>query len=489
MEIQLYNRKLIILCIALAFIPLLINALLMIVYAPISCDPAYYLTIVNHIANGDALYSDVSFGYTPLYVYFLFCLKTLFHVGVNYSFWLSVQMLISLICGIYIFKISTLFCKRWWTPILAMWLYYASFLISEAAGVFLETPSMTVGIILTYYIVKQKQIKTGYYFLIGILATLPFWCKQYGIGFFLIYPFLFCGYSDYKQHWIKFISLYIAGGVSVFLVCWLLFPECIESMYNGYGTNSAASSFFDSIFHGVPQAIVYYCKRYFACAIFGLVPLLLKNKNWYYIGFCLAGVCGFLMQFYFNNAIHYFQYVVPFSALLVAFLVDNCFCWKKWSRYLFLAFFVYSVVMLSYMVCWKGIYREYVCKNIRYSTRQMQQDVASKVSDIVDAYSKDRKDVLIKNEETMFLFYFANMSASKFKGKCHYGFGPLAFDKVKYEELIKASDIIIDYPESQSTQLEEVIHENISGLDKIGSVNLFYGPFSEPINIYKHKIE
>lgn len=188
--------------------------------------------------------------------------------------------------------------------------------------VLFEVPSMFWGLASSAIIIRYTK---GWllFFMAGIMSAFSFLTKQFGAGFIVLNAYILL-FSEYKQKGMSLLY-YGLGVLSPILLTFALLGKefFISTLLNGYGTTTNALKGEDiSLPHKI-SAIVHGFKIFLImCPVVLYVlffPLIHKAKRWRDFLFCVFGLVGFSLQFYFvyPYSHHYFQYLVPFAALLI----------------------------------------------------------------------------------------------------------------------------------------------------------------------------
>ncbi|MDR0370250.1 MAG: hypothetical protein LBH80_00115 [Prevotellaceae bacterium] len=424
------NKLLLLLSIGLLVTP----AVFIILYAPVYCDAAYYLSIVELMSEGHKIYEDITSAYTPLVFYFTLLLKTLFGIGINYRFYLVVNLLILYLCGYFAYKLAHSFTGKKPLAFLASWLFILSAYSRGGDAYLLELPGVLFG--LWACVLAIHYGKNTYIFLLtGLIASAAFWSKQYGIGFIPLILILiyFTGEHKYKQ-----ISLFILGVAVSFIFMAIALPSVYDNLYNGYGTDAAANDYYDDkVVRNLFWAFDYYIKRICPCLLFApLIPFFKNNtkKEYGYFIFLLSGFGGFLCQFYFNKGDHYFLYMLPFSSILTALLIKKIADWKPKLMPAYYLVLVIMIIRLVNSVYKNQLYYGYIARN----ERKEQLILADKIKQHIGRVDAS---VYIYDIQLISQYYLTGYKPPKVAGKYDFSFGPLFYN----EQLIRTKFNVSDY--------------------------------------------
>lgn len=407
----------------LAIIPYIYSIL----YAPISLDGSYYLSMVERIRSGLVPYRDFTLEYTPLFFYITAFIKNLFSVGINYGFDLGFHFCIQLIVTILLYKIAVqMAISKWNAYHVAVFYLLISYWITEYEFI-LEIPSLLWGL-WAIYLALRYQHKSVVFILVGMIASLSFLTKQYGLGFF----FLILYQIDFNSNRWKQLFFFIIGYFIPIIFFKLRFPEMsIVFFGNGYGLKGAEQTmgiFSYNILKRMLEASGYFLLRVpiflFAIVFIKLVPPERRKNVW----FLLLGIAGFMIQFVFAIFNHYGLYIIPFVSLFI-FLILTYIPSEKWvyKSYIALLILVFGAAVF------KNYYRAFAYDH-DLRTRQIQ--LAEKIKQNMDP----GKTLYIADTRLVDLYYPLNVKPAGMR----YTFGLTMTEKLHYRQ-IRIADYILTY--------------------------------------------
>jgi len=330
----------------------IIPSVFAILHAPVDPDSAYYLSIIERMNDGLFPYVDFNFSYAPFVFYLMLFLKKVFSIGINYEFYLTIHFIFQFFCGYFIYKISYLMIKR------KDYAFYSSilFIITshwyEGNVFLLETPSLFFGLTSIYLSLKYPN-KIFVFLGIGLLVSISFLSKQYGLGFLGLIIFII----TYNLKKWKQIGFLLIGFLLPIVVCFILWGNKFSNIFFGdYGIQSTLIEGCFAIFN----RLCYFFYRIFPVLLIGIFYLsfILKNstktdsRN---ITFLILGILGFMLQFFFAPFNHYFLYIIPFASIL-SFLILSHITKRKW---LYSVFLIFTVILSIYSTYYNRVYKIY----------------------------------------------------------------------------------------------------------------------------------
>jgi len=407
----------------------LIPTILAVFYAPIHCDSAYYLAVVERISDGLSPYIDFPLGYSPLVIYLMVLLKTIFSIGINYEFYLAIHFILQFFCAFFVYNISILIIRR------KDYAYYASILFilashwNDGNAFLLETPSLLFGLMGIYYAIKYtKQAKI--YIGIGILAAFSFLCKQYGLGFLVLIMFLIC---FNKTRWKQLFFLFI-GFILPIVICFLIWGRAFSIIVSGnYGLNSNIEVHIINI----GNATWYFFCKVFPVLLIGFfyLPHLLKKpdkQEFANLFLLIFAILGFMYQFYFWQSMHYFLYIIPFASIL-SFSILSRITRFKW---IYMIFLIFTVLLSIYSTYYSQVYKTY------YKHSDIKKDQYILAQEILKNVDRN-KTFFVADLGLIAEYYLTNMIPPDFKD-VGYSFGP-AINQQEFLNQIEHADYIINY--------------------------------------------
>lgn len=407
----------------LAIIPYIYSIL----YAPISLDGSYYLSMVERIRDGLVPYRDFTLEYTPLFFYITAFIKNLFSVGINYGFDLGFHFCIQLIVTILLYKIAVqMAISKWNAYHVAVFYILISYWITQYEFI-LEIPSLLWGL-WAIYLALRYQHKSVVFILVGMIASLSFLTKQYGLVFF----FLILYQIDFNSNRWKQLFFFIIGYFIPILFFNLKLPEMATVFFwNGYdlkGSEQPLGIFSYNLLKRMLEASGYFLLRVpiflVAIVFIKLVPPDRRKNAW----FLLFGVAGFMMQFVFVIFNHYALYIIPFVSLFIFFMLTYIPSGKR----------VYTwYVILLILVFGAAIFKNYsraFAFDRELRTRQIQ--LAEKIKQNMDP----GKTLYIADTRLVDLYYPLNVNTAGMR----YTFGLTMTEKLHYRQM-RVADYILTY--------------------------------------------
>jgi hypothetical protein len=407
----------------LAIIPYIYSIL----YAPISIDGSYYLSMVERIRDGLVPYHDFTVEYTPLFFYITAFVKNLFAVGINYGFDLGFHFCIQLIVTVLLYKIAVqMAISKWNAYHVAVFYLLISYWITQYEFI-LEIPSLLWGC-WAIYLALRYQHKFVVFILIGMIASLSFLTKQYGLGFFFLILYLI----DYNSNRWKQMLFFIIGYIIPILFFKLKFPE-IATVFlgNGYGlkgTEQPLGIFWYNMIKRMLEASGYFLFRVpillFAIVLIKRIPRKQQKNAW----FLMLGIAGFMMQFIFAIFNHYGLYIIPFASLFI-FLIFTYIPTEKWLYK--------SYIALLILVFGAAIFKNYArAFAYDHNSRTKQILLAEKIKQNMDP----GKTLYIADTRLVDLYYPLNVKPAGMR----YTFGLTMTEKLHYRQM-RVADYILTY--------------------------------------------
>lgn len=426
--------------ILLSIIPIIFSIL----NSPIEVDAPYYLSILERVADGLIPYQNLSFGYPPLWIYVLYLFKSVFSIGLNYTFYLAIHYFIVLISALLLGKIIFKLLKDVFLSVVGACLFIISSHWLEGNSVMLEVPSLMFGL-LSLYLLLINDNKLYIYFLAGILASLAFFVKQYGLGFFpivLFYVFVEKQYSIKKTIFPMFI-LFLGFAVPVILFITIWDADSLLYLINGggYGHNkvSEVARGALSISNRVNAIMqnLYWFVRYVSPILVMTPVLFFMVKDKVRRGLSLIFLLGFFIffiQFAISHSIHYYLYSLPFAVILSVLIVKAT---KeiKWVKILSI-----SLLILSFFFSIYKTYKNKVYKG--YYLRSYVADDQIKLSKSILGITKGKGTLFVMQGEFIPQYYLTDMFPPNIS-TIGYSFGPLALDEEKTIKQVSAADYVL----------------------------------------------
>ena len=410
-------------------------------------DPSVILKEMECIADGYIPYQTMHLNYPPLYFYFLVLLKNIFHVPYAcYEFYLCVNFLLLLFSGWCIYAVSLHICQNRRVSWLSAWLYVGTMLSVGATSVLFEVPSILLGLLSIICIIQYEKRANKWNLLFsGILASCSFLVKQFGFGFILLNAF----YIITQKRSLKSTLLFIVGSSIPFITALAVFgiPLIESTIFNGYGTeiNQMAG---EDISMKSKISHIYSCCMVFVketspivFTFFACIPFF--KKQWKWIVFCLLGLSGFAMQYYFcSSDYHYQQYMIPFAVLLLPIAVSNNLSGlsKIFVGLLFIFNSCQVFYKIDYVFCWEQYSEDgYVIRNHLSEQRQ----TAQKINDIIND-----GETLWTPHHTLLCYLYLYRATTPNMKEVAYSSGPWELTKEKAAMQVRDADYILSLKQS-----------------------------------------
>lgn len=405
-------------------------------FKDIDLDSAIILKEMECISEGYVPYHTMHLNYPPLYFYWMAGLKWLLGIPYGcYYFYLTIQHLLLLCIGAFIYKISCAFGGTKSVSVITSCICLM-LILRCGDNVIFEVPSMFWGLLASALIIRCPQ---GRFILLlaGLMTSFSFLTKQFGAGFIVLNAFVLL-YPAEKQ-WGLRIFCYGVGVLIPIIVTFALFGKefFTSTLFNGYGTTTSALRGEDISVFGKMLAVVHgLSKLFLKCpiAIFVLfIPLVSKSKRWRDFLFCLFGMLGFSLQFYFapsNN--HYFQYMVPFGALLIP---------------IFVSLRVRQYIMFVFVLCFLGTIYSCVNKSIIIPLRHkeivnVQKSRQTLIAQRIKEELPANKTLWIANTGLQCFYYLTN-AATPNMAEIGYSAGPIEITIEKATKQVESADYIL----------------------------------------------
>lgn len=394
-------------------------------------DSGYYLSISNRVSEGYVLYKDVACGYTPLHIYLCAGLRYLFNLPYNcYWPYLLLQQLLRIGGALFVYGIAREMKANRFASALAATYVCMLFFKEEGTSVLLEVPSVFWGLAGCYALLKLRDANPWHGLWMGPLLAFAYLSKQYGLGFLPLALLLCFFFTPRSEWWRRMVAILVGYMIPIIVVILLfgrdfyfvLFPTYGTTFIEGTGIEYTLEMRIESIL----KAMLRNCTNYALIVVTSLLllPHAIKQKQWKMYVFCLCGYLGFSLQYYFTltPSMHYALYMVPFVALLIAWI--SLFDAPRWLK---------TIVWLS--VVYMFLQRGY---------RLLDRNIAAWQSEDASAFIRDMSDYCKKNippKSVVFLenwflepiYYNADILPPLIK-EYGYSFGPSG---MKYSQAIE----------------------------------------------------
>lgn len=414
--------------------------------APVFCDSGYYLSVMRRMEEGARLYSDITFGYTPLFPYLLLGIGKLIGTGARYDIWLCLHfaVLTGVAAWIYLLARDATDAKRWGG--LAAWLFLVSAFTAQADAVLPEAPSVFCGLA-AVWLASAPGPKAWRPLAAGALCLASFGFKQYGLGFLPLC--LWCTLTSGNGRW-KSSALLAAGWMAAAALLYLTIPDTVSVIASSYGSDGVAAERYTRLgpLRYIPGACKVVFLRSFPVLLLALWPAVYRTKErsrWMIL--CLAGIIGFCGQFYFSGGEHYFQYVYAFAALGAALTGSWAVKAGGIERWGFAAL---TLAGLAWALIRPAQYTTYGVSKAR------QRVLAEAVCREVPAEAP----FLVFNATHFGLYYLTDRRPPRIGGRYCYSYGPLVLTERLMLDKLAASGYILkvrstsgwEFRETEATQ-------------------------------------
>ena len=419
-------------------------------YIPVSPDSSYYLASVERMKEGNMPYIDFSFGYTPLFLYLMSGLKSVFNIGINYKVDLMIFYFLEIFVAYLIYKISLQLGIQKFYSFLGSLLFLLILQRIEGNFFLLEIPSVLFGLLSLYITIKHTNNNNNKgpskYFIIflgGIFSSFAFLVKQYGLGFeFLVIFYALLNNATWKTYLFNFFGFILPILFFVFYFGETFVDVLSGQNYNGYGNGElnlliklsyylkAFSNLFIKVF---PILLI----TFGICIYIFKKSFVQQKKN---ILFLSSGILGFMIQFMFGPYYHYYIYVIPITILLVFYVYQITKFPKIYAIILILSVFLNIVKVYSF------VYKKYINDN---DDRNKQYALTEELNKIIPPKST----LFIADGPLINQYYLTNLSPPNLQ-KYGYSFG--SYSILKIIEQINDADYILVSKNSEETSSEEV---------------------------------
>lgn len=436
----------------------------------IDVDTAVILTEMERIYEGYIPYKTIHLNYPPLFFYICVGLKWLFHVPFGYyPFYHALHFVFVIITAVFIYLICRAFDGSKTVSLFCSWLFMMVTHWTQGNYVMFEIPSICFGLAAMYCILSNIMKNSLNFIWIGALTTCAFLVKQFGAGFFVLGLYLIVVNCDITK-WKKLL-FYILGYLMPILLCLVIWGKdfIYSVLLNGYGTETASLAGYEtSIYSKCNQIIgnLYYfsyriCPIVFAAII--SIPFIVRSHNIREFLFCIFGILGFALSFWFvRGGLHYSLYMTPFAILMIP-IITNTEIVNKYVLWI-----SYAAVALTTLLALYSTYRNRVYKGLKYQQLKGQTELSNRLSEIID----NDKTVWIIHGGIEYLYYFNNLTPPNMSS-VGYATGPLEVTKEKQWKQVKSADYIIrftrDYPYEYSFDEEVKSYVNQFPMDSLDS--------------------
>ena len=328
-------------------IVLFLLLILSVVFAYISTDAPYYLSMARDIALGSIPYKDIFSSYTPVAMY-LNSVVRLITDNPSYHLFLTFQYCIMAISVVFFFKISrSEGLEKALSIFLSLFLFIA-ILSSDGSYINLEVYVIMFCFIAYYLLIKKK------FFWCGFFLALGFFSKQYGIFNFLPFFLLIFVYHGYqKEYFLKFIL-----GAFLPLIFFLIYFVFVQQVSFTSLLQQLTGSGYDQEMMELETTLF----RFLAGAkilILLLIPFIFVRINPFQNkidAVLIFGILVNLLPLYIQTVSHYFILCFPFVFILLARNID-----LSNKKFFMLSNFVLLIIaglLFARINRYKGVYDE-----------------------------------------------------------------------------------------------------------------------------------
>lgn len=439
LENKLIRLILIVLTILSVLIPMIRSY-----YGAIYVDSAVILTEMERIYEGYVPYKTLHLNYPPLWFYMMVILKWIFQIPYGcYEFYLTIHYLFSVGCAVCVYGISKQFGAKRSVNLFSAWLFLITMHWLSGDCVLFEMPSLLFGLSACFLALKLCDKSDVHYVYVGVLSCGSFLCKQFGAGFLLLTIYLIVYFCEYKS---KKVLYYLVGYSIPLLVCFLIFGKdmYISILLNGYGTTTMELAGWDCSFFGKIKII---CGNiyHFSVKIIPLVslsilfiPFIIKQNKYKEYFFCICGICGFALQYYLvPQALHYYQYMVPFGILIIPILSVI-----SENKMMFFKSTIYLIILSTALVSCYNVHRRRVYRNCYWSYLEKKSQKA--IADEINQLDLSSKTIWVAHTGLQQYNYLCNLYPANIK-EIGYAVGPLEVTKEKALKQLESSDYVLHF--------------------------------------------
>lgn len=409
-------------------------------FMAVDVDSAIILTEMERIFEGYMPYRDMHLNYPPLWFYMMVLIKWVFHVPYGfYEFYLTVHYVFCFGCAACIYSLSNQFGVKKQISLFSAWLFMMVIHWVWGNCVLFEIPSLLYGLCASSLVLKKKNDINVHFLYIGVLSCCSFLCKQFGAVFLLLTGYFIVAFCEKKMSKLLY---YLIGYSLPLLLCFFIFGyNMFDSiLFNGYGTETMELAGWDCSLVGKLKTIcnnIYYFATKIVpavCVSILFIPYFIKENRIKEYLYCLLGIFGFSLQFYFvPQALHYYLYLVPFGVLICALLTTCVFNKKLLCIVVFIVF--YTIFVSCYNVYRRRIYRTYY---LSYSKKINQDKVAQKLMQC----DISGKTIWIAHTELQCYNYLCNFFPANLQ-EVGYAVGPLEVTQEKALKQLNSSDYVL----------------------------------------------
>lgn len=321
--------------------------ILSVVFAYISTDAPYYLSMARDIAMGSIPYRDIFSSYTPVAMY-LNSLVRLVTDNPSYHLFLIFQYCITAVSVVFFYKINrSEGLGKAVSAFLSMFLFIAV-LSSDGTYINLEV-YVIMFCFIAYYLLIKKNL-----FWCGFFLALSFFSKQYGIFNFLPFFLLIFAYHGYQKDYLFKFILGAFLPLVLFLTYFIFIHQvsftALLQQLTGSGYDQDMIELETTLFRFLAGAKIF---------ILLLIPFIFTCINPFrnkIDAILILGILVNLLPLYIQTVSHYFILSFPFVFILLARNLDLS------NKKLFITSNFVLVIIAGLLIArinrYKGVYDE-----------------------------------------------------------------------------------------------------------------------------------
>lgn len=351
-------------------------------YVRINEDAAFYIGVSQLMSDGKVPFVDFLPGYTPLSFYLMCVPLGIF--GDSYVCAIITLYLIQFVNALLVYQIVVAHTQqtRWAWLAALLFLLYSLFL--DGRYYVLEPFVLLFGLLSVKLLIRDSR---WHLFLAGFFCFCSFWSKQYGLGFIFLALLYEIAHFRFSKTAAKNTFLILSG----FVVCAVLF--LLLALLQGADLTRmlilSGADYEKNGFAGLVTACVFLLKimPVLLLAFLTVIFFFKKSVKDGFLMMSLAGIIGFMLQFYVRYYYHYFLLALPFMIFLVFLSV------KLLSKVALQKVYV-SIIALSTMLPLYFVATEN--KNVCSQRLRIQQEnISEQLSELIP---KGEKDILVSQE-------------------------------------------------------------------------------------------
>ena len=428
----------------------------------INPDAGYYLWIVNKISEGKSPGIDIRTGYMPLSFYLLSLVK-IFSDFPTYFLYLYILLIVQLLNALLVYLIAKIYTNDKFILAFSFLFYLLLSFHSDGSFFVLEPFVNLFGLISILLYLRIKNWVFYWMLVPGILAALAFFCKQYGLVYFLAVPILLIIDSNKNFSALKRTVLYLIGYCIpiILFVLYLKFEKGglkeLITLYSGSGYGQRS---IDAYLSGIFTLI----KIYGIFLPFSLW-ILFKDGFRNHILVYLYLIFGFSLQFFFYKFPHYYILLIP-HLVLCAVITSECLLKKSKLRLIFIFSLSFAFLINIYADIKTTIIFSGLNSKLGKDFTEMTQNAIQ-----INKYVGQNDKVLLSDFDLAPYYFLGNLNPPLEKE-----FGIVSSDivsKDKYLENMEQTDFILIWKNSLSRFYTEINSGNFKWVEIRISNNIF----------------